>query len=45
MPTLPPSNRVPGDTGHSTDTNLIIEGINTIQSQVDNLPAGAQGPQ
>jgi hypothetical protein len=45
MPTLPPSNRVPGDTGHSTDTNLIIEGINTLQSQVDNLPAGAQGPQ
>jgi hypothetical protein len=45
MPTLPPSNRVPGDSGHSTDTNLIIEGINTLQSQVDNLPAGAQGPQ
>ena len=43
--TLPDPNRTPGDTGHSSDTNLIIDAINTLESQVDNIPAGPQGPQ
>lgn len=42
---LPDPDKVPGDTGHASDTNLIIEAINTLQSQVDNIPAGPQGPQ
>jgi hypothetical protein len=40
---LPDSNKVPGDSNHTSDTNLIIEAINTLQSQVDNIPAGATG--
>jgi len=42
---LPDPNKVPGDPQHTQDTNLIIEGINTLKSQVDNIPAGPQGPQ
>ena len=40
---LPDSNKVPGDANHTSDTNLIIEAINTLQSQVDNIPAGDTG--
>ena len=43
--TLPDPNRSIGDSGHTTDTNLIIEAINTLQSEVDGIPAGPQGPQ
>ena len=43
--TLPDPNRAIGDSGHTTDTNLIIEAINTLQSEVDGIPAGPQGPQ
>jgi len=42
---LPDPNKVVGDPNHTQDTNLIIEGINTLKSQVDNIPAGPQGPQ
>ena len=45
MVNLPTPNKVPGDANHSSDTNLIIEAINTLQSQVDGIPAGPQGPQ
>lgn len=45
MPTLPNPNRVPGDPNHASDTNLIINAINQIQSQVNALPPGPQGPQ
>lgn len=43
--TLPDPNKTPGDPGHSSDTNLIIEAISTLESQVDGLPAGPAGPQ
>jgi hypothetical protein len=43
--TLPDPNKVPGDSGHTSDTNLIIEAINTLESQVNGIPAGPQGPQ
>jgi hypothetical protein len=42
---LPDPNRNVGDPNHTQDTNLIIEGINTLKSQVDSIPAGPQGPQ
>jgi len=40
---LPDSNKVPGDANHTSDTNLIIEAINTLQSEVDAIPAGPTG--
>lgn len=43
--TLPDPNKVPGDSGHASDTNLIIEAINTLDAKVDAIPAGPQGPQ
>ena len=42
---LPDPNKVPGDSNHTSDTNLIINAINTLKSQVDGIPAGPQGPQ
>ena len=45
MPTLPTPNKTPGDGAPADDINLVIEAINTLQSQVDNIPAGPQGPQ
>ena len=42
---LPDPNRAVGDPGHTSDTNLIIDAINTVKSQVDAIPAGPQGPQ
>ena len=47
MPTLnlPDSNKVPGDANHTSDSNLVIEAINTLNSAVDNIAAGPQGPQ
>lgn len=45
MPTLPTPNKTPGDSAPADDMNLVIEAINTLQSQVDNIPAGPQGPQ
>lgn len=45
MPTLPTPNKTPGDGAPADDMNLVIEAINTLQSQVDNIPAGPQGPQ
>lgn len=43
--TLPTPNKTPGDGAPAGDMNLVIEAINTLQSQVDNIPAGPQGPQ
>ena len=43
--TLPTPNKSPGDGAPADDINLVIEAINTLQSQVDNIPAGPQGPQ
>ncbi len=40
---LPDSNKVPGDSNHTSDTNLIIEAINTLKSEVDGIPAGPTG--
>lgn len=40
---LPTSNKVPGDANHTSDTNLIIEAVNTLKSQVDGIPAGPTG--
>ena len=40
---LPDSNKVPGDANHTSDTNLIIEAINTLKSEVDAIPAGPTG--
>lgn len=40
---LPDSNKVPGDANHTSDTNLIIEAINTLKSEVDGIPAGPTG--
>ncbi len=45
MPTLPTPNKTPGDGAPAGDMNLVIEAINTLQSEVDNIPAGPQGPQ
>lgn len=47
MPTLnlPTPNKTPGDGTPASDTNLIIEAVNTLNSAVDNIPAGPQGPQ
>lgn len=45
MPTLPTPNKSPGDGAPADDINLVIEAINTLQSEVDNIPAGPQGPQ
>lgn len=41
---LPDPNRAVGDSGHTSDTNLIIDAINTVKSQVDGIPAGPTGP-
>lgn len=43
--TLPTPNKTPGDGAPAGDMNLVIEAINTLQSEVDNIPAGPQGPQ
>jgi len=40
---LPDSNKVPGDGNHTSDTNRIIEAINTLKSEVDGIPAGPTG--
>ena len=47
MPTLnlPTPNKTPGDGTPASDTNLIIEAVNTLNSAVDNIAAGPQGPQ
>ncbi len=47
MPTLslPDSNKVPGDSNHTSDSNQIIEAIKTVNTAVDNISAGPQGPQ
>lgn len=42
---LPDPNKVPGDANHTSDSNLVIEAINTLNSAVDGIPAGPQGPQ
>jgi hypothetical protein len=42
---LPTPNKTPGDGTPAGDTNLIIEAVNTLNSAVDNVPAGPQGPQ
>ena len=42
---LPTPNKTPGDGAPADDANLIIEAINTLNSAVDNIPAGPQGPQ
>ena len=42
---LPEPNITPGDPGHASDTNLIIEAVNTLNSAVDNIAAGPTGPQ
>ena len=45
MVTLPTPNKTPGVGAPADDINLVIEAINTLQSEVDNIPAGPQGPQ
>lgn len=42
---MPDPNREVGDSGHTSDTNLIIEAVNTLNSAVENIAAGPQGPQ
>lgn len=42
---LPTPNKDPGDGAPADDINLVIEAINTLNSAVDNIPAGPQGPQ
>jgi hypothetical protein len=42
--TLPTPNKTPGDGTPASDTNLIIEAINTLNSAVEGLPAGPIGP-
>ena len=42
---MPDPNREVGDSGHTSDTNLIIEAVNTLNSAVENIPVGPQGPQ
>lgn len=42
---LPTPNKTPGDGAPADDINLVIEAINTLNSAVDNIPAGPQGPQ
>lgn len=43
--TLPTPNKTPGDGAPADDMNLVIEAINTLNSEVENIPAGPQGPQ
>jgi hypothetical protein len=43
--TLPTPNKTPGDGTPASDTNLIIEAVNTLNSAVENIAAGPQGPQ
>ena len=43
--TLPTPNKSPGDGAPADDINLVIEAINTLNSAVENIPAGPQGPQ
>lgn len=40
---LPDANRTVGDKNHTSDTNLIIDAINSVKSQVDGIPAGEKG--
>lgn len=42
---LPDPNKTPGDGAPADDINLVIEAINTLNSAVENIPAGPQGPQ
>lgn len=42
---LPPSNRTPGDGAPADDMNLVVDAIETLNSYVENIPAGPQGPQ
>lgn len=42
--TLPDPNKTPGDGAPADDINLVIEAINTLNSAVENIPAGPQGP-
>ncbi|MBU6278718.1 MAG: hypothetical protein KGN78_05685 [Actinomycetales bacterium] len=42
---LPTPNKTPGDGAPADDINLVIEAINTLNSAVNNIPAGPQGPQ
>ena len=42
---LPEPNKTPGDGAPADDINLVIEAINTLNSAVENIPAGPQGPQ
>jgi hypothetical protein len=42
--TLPTPNKTPGDGTPASDTNLIIEAVNTLNSAVEGLPAGPEGP-
>ena len=41
--TLPTPNKTPGDGAPADDMNLIIEAINTLNSAVENIPAGPTG--
>ena len=43
--TLPTPNKTPGDGTPASDTNLIIEAVNTLNSAVENIAEGPQGPQ
>lgn len=43
--TLPTPNKTPGDGTPASDTNLIIDAVNTLNSAVENIPEGPQGPQ
>ena len=40
---LPLPNKAVGDAGHVTDTNAIINAINTLDSKVNAIPAGPKG--
>jgi hypothetical protein len=42
---LPTPNKTPGDGQPAGDINLVIEAVNTLNTAVDNIPAGPQGPQ
>lgn len=42
---LPSPNRVPGDTGHTSDTNLIINYLLALNAALAAIPAGPQGIQ
>ena len=41
---LPTPNKAAGDSGHPSDTNLIIEAIQELESRVDAIPDGPAGP-